>query len=81
MEIAINNNVYQQAEMYAQQQGMNLSAMIENFLRHFVSKSQTAQKTEVPDIVLSLLGAGSPIGDDDINGREAYYKYLEEKYQ
>lgn len=36
---------------------------------------------EVPDIVLSLLGAGAPLGDDDINGRKAYYDYVERKHQ
>ena len=34
----------------------------------------------MPDIVLSLLGAGAPLNDDDINGRKAYYAYLEKKY-
>ena len=35
----------------------------------------------VPDIVLSLLGAGVPVADDDLNARKAYNEYLEEKYQ
>lgn len=35
---------------------------------------------EVPDIVLSLLGAGAPLDENDINGRKAYYAYLEKKY-
>ena len=35
----------------------------------------------LPDVVLSLLGAGMPLNDDDLNGREAYYKHLEEKHQ
>jgi hypothetical protein len=35
----------------------------------------------VPDIVLSLLGAGDPVSDDDLNAREAYYQYLDEKYK
>ena len=33
------------------------------------------------DVVLSLLGAGEKVGDDDLNAREAYYDYLEEKYK
>ena len=40
----------------------------------------TAQEN-VTDVVLSLLGAGAPVAKEDINGREAYYKHLEEKYQ
>ena len=32
-----------------------------------------AEEQSIPDIVLSLLGAGMPLTDDDLNGREAYY--------
>jgi hypothetical protein len=35
--------------------------------------------SKFPDIVLSLLGAGEKIADDDLNAREAHYKYLKEK--
>lgn len=38
------------------------------------------ETSEVPDIVLSLLGAGTSVNEDDLNGREAYH-YLEEKYR
>ncbi len=34
-----------------------------------------AEEQSIPDIVLSLLGAGMPLTDDDLNGREAYYNY------
>lgn len=36
---------------------------------------------QVPDVVLSLLGAGEPVADDDLNARKAYNEYLEEKYK
>ena len=45
-----------------------------------MSVSQTEEQP-VSDVVLSLLGAGLPLTDDDLNGREAYYKHLEEKHQ
>ena len=35
----------------------------------------------VPDVVLSLLGAGEPVAKDDLKGCDAYYHYLEEKYK
>ncbi len=35
----------------------------------------------VPDVVLSLLGAGKPLADDDLNARNAYYQHLQEKHQ
>ena len=42
---------------------------------------RTAANEAVPDIVLSLLGAGEPVADDDLNAREAHNRYLEEKYK
>ena len=81
MEVAINNHVYQQAQVYAQSQGVSLSAVIENFLISLLNKAHTQKQDAVPDVVLSLLGAGEQVADDDLNGREAYYKYLQEKYQ
>ncbi len=81
MEVAINNNIYQQASAYAQQQGLSLTSVIENFLLRFIVHNQSVAEKPVPDIVLSLLGAGEPIAEDDLNAREAYNKYLEEKYK
>ena len=81
MEVVINKNTYQQAQAYAQQQGLSLNAVIESFLVRFVRRSQAAMEQPVPDIVLSLLGAGDAVSDDDLNAREAYYQYLDEKYK
>ena len=62
--------------------------MLEN-VQHYVRRlrrrtrpvKRTVTEENVPDIVLSLLGAGEPVADDDLNAREAYHQYLEEKYQ
>ena len=81
MEVAINNNIYQQASAYAQQQGLSLTSIIEKFLVRFIVHNQSATEKPIPDIVLSLLGAGDPVAEDDLNAREAYYQYLEEKYK
>lgn len=82
MEITINNKIYQEAQKYAQQQGLNLSTVIEHFLLRFIGKNAPSAADEpIPDVVLSLLGAAEPVAEDDINGREAYYQYLEEKYK
>lgn len=80
MEVSINANIYRQAQAYAQQKGLNLSKVIEDFLLHFIGKSEKAEHP-VPDVVLSLLGAGTPVDEDDLNGRKAYHEYLEEKYK
>lgn len=82
MEVAINNNIYKQASDFAEKQGLNLTSVIEDFLKRFIIRSKTAaSKQEIPDVVKSLLGAGEIIADDDLDARESYYKYLEEKYK
>ena len=81
MEVAISNHVYQQAQMYALSKGLNLNAVIENFLVSLMSNGHNEKEEVVPDVVLSLLGAGEPLAEDDLNGREAYYQYLQEKYK
>ena len=48
---------------------------------HTTQSVPPTNKTGMPDIVVSLLGAGAPIADNDLNAREAYYSYLKEKYQ
>ena len=81
MQVAINPNLYGSAQTYAEKRGLNLTAVIENFLERFIS-SETATEEDVPDVVLSLLGAaGGQVDKNDINGRQAYYKYVEEKYK
>ena len=81
MEVAINPNIYRPAQIYAQKHGLNLTSVIENFLLRFAQGNKTETEPVVPDVVLSLLGAGEPVADEDLNGRDAYYKHLEEKYK
>lgn len=81
MEVAINSQLYQQASVYAQQHGLNITSVIENFLRRFIGHQKETTEQAVPDIVLSLLGAGESVAEDDLNAREAYQQYLEEKYK
>ena len=81
MEVAINSQLYKQASTYAKQQGLSLTTVIENFLVRFIGHSKEVEEQAVPDVVLSLLGAGGPVAEDDLNAREAYYQYLEEKYK
>ena len=77
MEVAINSSIYRQAQSRAQEQGLSLTTVIENFLLRFVSKSDTQQ-----EVVLSLLGAAEPTNGENKKEREdTYYQYLEEKYK
>jgi len=81
MQIAINPTLYGSAQTYAEKRGLDLSAIIEKFLERLISSQETTTEQDVPDVVLSLLGAGEQVAKEDINGRDAYYHYLEEKYQ
>lgn len=76
--IRLDKELVDKAQVYATSEGKSLSSIIEDFLSHLTSKKETE---EVPDIVLSLLGAGTRVDDEDINGRKAYYGHLEEKHQ
>ena len=54
---------------------------VRHLRRHASTVNKTAAKEEVPDIVLSLLGAGTLVDAHDLNARKAYNEYLEEKYK
>ena len=83
MQVAINPNLYGTAQAYAEQKGLDLTLMIENFLKRFISKEKSkTQEQDLPDIVASLLGAAQgEVAEEDLNGKEAYYQYIEEKYK
>ena len=53
--------------------------MLTDYLSRLVKQQE--EKSEIPDVIQSLLGAGSPVDETDLNGREAYHRYLEEKYR
>lgn len=77
--IRLNKELVDKAQAYATAEGKSLSSIIEDFLSRLTSSREETE--EIPDIVLSLLGAGAPVDDDDINGRKAYYSHLEQKHQ
>ena len=68
------------------QMSVEMLESVQHYVRHLRRHARTVNKTaakeeEVPDIVLSLLGAGTHVADDDLNARKAYNEYLEEKYK
>lgn len=79
-QIKLDKNVVDKAIAYAHQKGVDLSSLIEDYLNRLMQQAE-AEEEAIPDIVLSLLGAGQSVDEEDINGREAYQKYLEEKYR
>ena len=81
MNIAIDSSIYRQAQIYAQSQRQSLSTIVESYLLRLINKNRAKEQETVPDVVLSLLGAGEPVAEDDLNGRQAYSQYMEEKYK
>ena len=81
--IHLNKEIVDKAQRYAASERKSLTSIIEDYLARltFKGKKQDLDLEEVPDIVLSLLGAGAPLDDDDINGRKAYYDYVEKKHK
>lgn len=78
--IPLDKHIVDKAIDYARQRGVSLSSIIEEYLKRLVQQQQTFEET-IPDIVLSLLGAGEPVAEDDLNGRKAYNEHLERKYK
>ena len=73
MQVAINPSIYGVAQTHAEQRGLNLTVLIENFLERFIQEKDTAVSQDLPDVVVSLLGAtGGHVAEDDLNGRKAY---------
>ena len=78
--VILNKQLVDTAREYAKQKGINLTELIEDYLSRLIQKEK-APAEEIPDIVLSFLGAGEHVDDDDLNGRKAYYEHLKEKYK
>lgn len=78
-QINLDKSVVDKAVAYARQRDVDLFSLIEDYLNGLVQQSKT-EDNAIPDIVLSLLGAGQLVEEDDLNGRKAYQKYLEDKY-
>ena len=81
-QISLDKMIVDKASAYAAQRGEDLSLIIEKFLLRLIQQdTPNVEGENVPDIVLSLLGAGSSVPENDLNGRETYHKYIEEKYK
>ena len=81
MQIAIDNEIFRQAQTEANRKGENLVTLIERFLLRFIGSGKAAEEQPVPDVVQSLIGAGESIDLEDLNAREAYNQHLIEKHK
>lgn len=81
LQISLDERVADIAYSYAMKRGESLSSIVEAYLEQVASKAKKVREEEIPEVVLSLLGAGTPIAADDINGRKAYAGHTNEKHR
>lgn len=83
LQISLDKHIADVAYSYAKERGESLSGIVEAYLKQVASQvnAKKVQEEEIPDVVMSLLGAGTPITDDDLNGRKAYAEYINKKHQ
>lgn len=79
IKIKLNKGIADEAVAYARQRGTDLSSMIESYLIRVMRQEKVEEA--IPDIIQSLLGAGEPVEQDDLNARKAYHRHLEEKFK
>ena len=67
------------------QMSVEMLESVQHYVRRLRRQARPSRRTAaneaVPDIVLSLLGAGESVAAYDLNAREAHNRYLEEKYK
>lgn len=80
IQIELNKGIVDKATVYAQQRGLELSVIVEDYLERLARQVEISDEP-VPDIILSLLGAGEDLEEEDLNGRKGHFYYLDEKYR
>lgn len=80
VNIAINNDVYDLASVYANEHHTSIRDLVENYLKKLrPSKVKTDEAEEKLQKLISLT-KGMKLSADDLNGDKARQEYLEEKY-
>ena len=78
--IKLDSGLVNQALIVSRAQGVDLSNVIENYLISYISSpKKEIIEEEYPDIVLSLLGQGEQIADNDKRGTEAFFEHIIKK--
>lgn len=80
VNIAINNDVYNWASMYANEHHTNIRDLVESYLMKLRPSKVKTDEAEVKLQELLSLTKGMKLSADDLNGDKAKQGYLEEKY-
>lgn len=86
MQVAINPNIYEPAQIYAERRGLNLTEVIEEYLVRLVSsaKEKTQEKKPrtikiTPTVARLKTGHSWNVSDDELD--KIRYEYLMDKYK
>ena len=74
LNLILNTDLVIEAKNYAKSRNLSLSKLVENHLRSLISEAKI--RTEVSPLVESLTG----IIPDEVNAKEEYRDYLDQKY-
>ena len=77
LTLRMNDEIINAAKIYARQQGMSLSKIVENHLRIISSKNTLTFK---PTPILSEISGVLEKTPSEKDLRKEYYEYIEEKY-
>lgn len=75
LTLNLDESVINQAKIYAKENSISLSNLIENYLGSLTSKNQ--KKSKISPLVESLTGV---IDDKNVEDKKDYKDYLSEKY-
>lgn len=86
MQVAINPNIYEPAQLYAKRKGLSLSQMIEDYLSQLVASTKVQAPAKkhreieiTPGAAWFERGRSLDVTDEELD--QMRYKHLMEKYK
>ena len=78
LTLRLNDNVIERAKIYAKNQRISLSKMIESYLDSLTRERNSTEKIQITPLVESLSGVIDQ--SDNLDYKNDYSNYLSEKY-
>ncbi|MEO1434090.1 MAG: DUF6364 family protein [Bacteroidota bacterium] len=75
LTLKLNQQTIEKAKRYSKDKGLSLSKLIENYLEALTG--DTVEDFKISPLVKSLTGV---VKIDDVDSKEAYIDYLDQKY-
>lgn len=81
LTIRLNAEVIERAKIYASEQKISLSKLVESYLDNISKpKTETSEDIQITPFVKSLMGTAGSL-PDNYDFKKEYRDYLEKKYQ